>query len=113
MEEKKADSPIADTILLVKERAKNVVGSSTNSKSPNRMWKVPAKMVPNKNSRLDPIAPKYLPKIGQNTKLVINMELNTYVNACFYIKVLRSPHCFGLTNPDCHTVIPFSVASLV
>ena len=59
---------------MVKDRAKNVVESWTNCSIPKRMCDTPAKTLPNKKSLLEPKSPRYLPKIGENTMVVRNME---------------------------------------
>ena len=74
MAQKKADSPMADTILMIIESAKKVVVPSTNSKKPNRMLVAPARKVPYRKRLLDPMELINLPKMGEKTMVVTKTD---------------------------------------
>ena len=67
---KKAVSPMAETILMVSERARKAVVSSTHCKSPNTIFPIPAMRVPKRKRFLEPMLSMYLPNIGEQMIVV-------------------------------------------
>lgn len=78
MEQKKADSPTADTNLMDKDSQRNAADPSTHWRNPKMTLEPPATKVPQRKRLRKPILSTYLPKRGENTIVVRKTEPYTW-----------------------------------
>ena len=74
MAQKKADSPIAETTRMDKDRTKKAVEPFTNSRTPKRAVVDPATNVPERKRLRAPMELMNLPKIGEKMMVVMNTD---------------------------------------